>query len=724
MWNEGAARVYGWSAEEAIGQYVPSFVRMDLSEERRAEIRREIAEHGRVRFEATVERRDGSIVSVEVINVAIRDVRGEITGYLGIHRDITERKEAEEALQEANRRSRMILESITDTFGAVDVDWRYTYLNQRALELYREAQGVDVALEDLLGRSMWDLFPELVGTTVEREVRRAVREQTPVVFETYSRATARWVEGRAYPTEDGGLLTFGRDIAERKRVEEQLVYHAQLLENMDDAVLATDERFVLRAWNRGAERMFGWTADEAVGRLVYELIPTSFSDDELAAEMASLVEAGRWRGEATWYGKHGEAVYAEANNIALRSDEGSVTGYLCIMRDVGERHQARNELEMRARQQALLADLTLRNVTNGELHAVLDDAVALVARTLEVELSSIAQILPGDREISWCAAYGWSEGDLARAGPSPATAESLVGYAFRAGGPVISEDVRADERFGISGLFARQRPVSVVALAIPVEKKRFGVLVAASRERRSFAREDVDFMRAVANIIGIAVERSRVVERLEEVRESERSRIARDLHDDALTALADAVAQASMARSASISEHDREQWSSQMAMLQRAGRQLRSSIYDLRLGAEEHRPFSELVSELVAHHAEMSADCEVRLKGQAALPNRPLGNHGTEVLHIVGEAITNARRHSGASTITIDATQSDTRTLRLKVTDDGSWADPHPAGMRGRGTGINGMTERADLLGADLAIESRPEGGTVVSIELEFAVPK
>jgi signal transduction histidine kinase len=120
----------------------------------------------------------------------------------------------------------------------------------------------------------------------------------------------------------------------------------------------------------------------------------------------------------------------------------------------------------------------------------------------------------------------------------------------------------------------------------------------------------------------------------------------------------------------------------------------------------------------------MSADCEVRLKGQAALPTRPLGNQGTEVLHIVGEAIINARRHSGASTITIDATQSDTRTLRLKVTDDGSWADRHPAGRRGRGTGITGMTERADLLGADLAIESRPEGGTVVSIELEFAVPK
>lgn len=321
----------------------------------------------------------------------------------------------------------------------------------------------------------------------------------------------------------------------------------------------------------------------------------------------------------------------------------------------------------------------------------------------------------------WRAASGWDQEAIAKAAPSPATSGSLVGYAFTTGRPVISEDVRHDHRFQMSESFAQQRPVSALAVVIPIENERLGTLVAASRAHRSFTSEDVDFMQSVANIIGVAVEQSRLVERLEEVRESERSRIARDLHDDALSELAGAVAQASMAASASASQPDQERWNSQLAVLQRVGRQLRSSIYDLRLTGEEHRPFVDLLTELVAHHSEMTEGCDVRLKGRGVLPAAPLGNSSTNILRIIGEAITNARHHSGASTVTIDASESDATILRLKVSDDGTWQPPTASDLPDRGTGITGMTERADLLGARLNIESRPGGGTVVALELKLA---
>jgi PAS domain-containing protein len=98
----------------------------DLSDEQQAQVRDEAAESGRWRGEAEVERKDGSIVSVEAIAVAIRDRDGEITGYLAIHRDITERKRSEEALREAQRRAETILDSITDEFFVLDSDWLYT----------------------------------------------------------------------------------------------------------------------------------------------------------------------------------------------------------------------------------------------------------------------------------------------------------------------------------------------------------------------------------------------------------------------------------------------------------------------------------------------------------------------------------------------------------------------------------------------------------------------
>ena len=100
---------------------------------------------------------------------------------------------------------------------------------------------------------------------------------------------------------------------EPKDAAAELIYHAYLLENMEDAVLAADDAFVLTAWNRGAQRMFGWTAKEALGRVGYELIPTSDDDEDVAEQIRELRATGRWRGEATFSAKDGSAVMSKAS---------------------------------------------------------------------------------------------------------------------------------------------------------------------------------------------------------------------------------------------------------------------------------------------------------------------------------------------------------------------------------------------------------------------------
>jgi PAS domain S-box-containing protein len=129
-WNKGAETLYGWRAEEVVGRHAGDVARTNLSEEERAELRRELAANGRWRGELTVARKDGTTVEAELISVALWGEHRDTTGYLTIHRDISERKRAEEKLRDAHRRTENILNSISATFFTVDRNWRI-YLRQR-----------------------------------------------------------------------------------------------------------------------------------------------------------------------------------------------------------------------------------------------------------------------------------------------------------------------------------------------------------------------------------------------------------------------------------------------------------------------------------------------------------------------------------------------------------------------------------------------------------------
>ena len=126
--------------------------------------------------------------------------------------DITQSKRSEEELRKSGERITNILESITDAFVAVDRQWRFTYLNERALTTLQRTR------EELLGKSMWEEFPEAVGLPAYREYHRAMASGNSVHFEEFNPWLDIWVEINAYPSE-GGLAIYFRDITERKRAE-------------------------------------------------------------------------------------------------------------------------------------------------------------------------------------------------------------------------------------------------------------------------------------------------------------------------------------------------------------------------------------------------------------------------------------------------------------------------------------------------------------------------
>jgi PAS domain S-box-containing protein len=150
-------------------------------------------------------------------------------------RDIHDRKLAEQALKEhaqalhdAERRLSLLLESIDDHLVSYDHEWRYTFVNEGAARLLGKPK------EELLGHSIWDLFPEAVGNQYWRDLHQAVAEMRPITAEFYYRAWDRWFENRIYPSSDG-VTVFSSDISARKRRE-----HA--LAERERALIAADQR--------------------------------------------------------------------------------------------------------------------------------------------------------------------------------------------------------------------------------------------------------------------------------------------------------------------------------------------------------------------------------------------------------------------------------------------------------------------------------------------------
>jgi PAS domain S-box-containing protein len=134
---------------------------------------------------------------------------------LAIVRDITDRKRAQQQLAESHGRITDVLESIGDAFYSLDKNLCFTYVNRKTEELWK------IKREDLLGRSLLEVFPQGVGTHAHQMCVRALRTNEPMNFETFSTVIGRWVDASIYPTMNG-LSVYFRDTTERKQALDKL----------------------------------------------------------------------------------------------------------------------------------------------------------------------------------------------------------------------------------------------------------------------------------------------------------------------------------------------------------------------------------------------------------------------------------------------------------------------------------------------------------------------
>ena len=208
-------------------------------------------------------------------------------------------------------------------------------------------------------------------------------------------------------------------------------------------------------------------------------------------------------------------------------------------------------------------------------------------------------------------------------------------------------------------------------------------------------------------------ERKRAEEALREIREAERRRIARDLHDGVLQDLS--YTTAAMGLIMLDAEGTALEGELQRAVdtIRSAAQGLRAAVNDLRLADELDQPFPELVESLVERHREMARGRQIELEVREGFPSEALGGTGTQLLRILQEALTNARRHSGAKSVLVSL-RSEGNDLVAEVSDDGGGFRPHTT----PGVGLRSMQERAVSLGGTLEVESEPGKETRVWVRV------
>jgi len=256
---------------------------------------------------------------------------GRYFGRIWAYRDITERKQAEEARRSSEVRYRTLFDCAPDGILIGNPEGYYLDGNQSMCRMlgYTRDEMVGLHASNILVEAeASNIEPTLSGIKTHTDYQREwqFRRKDGSVFGGEVVATAM---------PDGNMLGMVRDLSERKRVEEKVSEQAALLDEAQDAIFVRDLDHHMTYWNKGAERLYGWTLEETLGRNICDLI---YPNPERLAEINALIlDQGGWHGELQNYTKGKREITVEARFTLIRNKEGQAKSILAIITDTTEK---------------------------------------------------------------------------------------------------------------------------------------------------------------------------------------------------------------------------------------------------------------------------------------------------------------------------------------------------------------------------------------------------
>ncbi|WXG42233.1 MAG: PAS domain S-box protein [Candidatus Freyarchaeum deiterrae] len=339
--NRATELVTGLSRDQLIGQdFSDYFTEPDKA---RAGYQQVFTE-GFVRdYPLAIRHISGRITEVLYNATVYKNEAGEIQGVFAAARDITERKQAEEKLHAASLYARSLIEASLDPLVTINAEGKITDVNKATEEV------TGVPREQLIGSDFSDYFTEpkkaeegylkVFTEGLVRDYPLAIRHKSGKITDVLYNATVY----RNDAGEIQGVFAAARDITERKQAEERVREQAELLDEAHDAITVRNLENCIIYWNKGAEQMYGWTAEEVIGRKANEFL---YKEDAppSAGALKTVIERGEWSGELHQVTKDGKEIIVDSHWTLMRDSEGNLKSIMAINTDITDKKNLETQM--------------------------------------------------------------------------------------------------------------------------------------------------------------------------------------------------------------------------------------------------------------------------------------------------------------------------------------------------------------------------------------------